>query len=125
MLAAACAKEYNRATLRRIGVVTVRKLGILIGLMAVLIICGSLSAGLLSDPLSGLLIKQTSSPDASTFAASPVQSFQLIAWIGFVLINMLGAGLTIAAFFWLMNRALAGVRRNAPAAPAAAVTAEE
>ena len=126
MLAAACAKEYNRATLRRIGVLTVRKLGILIGLVAVTVICGAISAGLLSNPISGLLIKQTSSPDASTFTATPVQSMQIIVWFGFVLVNMIGAGLTIAAFFWLMNRSLVSVRRGVPAVPTTkAVTAEE
>jgi hypothetical protein len=97
----------------------VRKLGILIGLMAITVICGAISAGLLNDPLGGLLIKQTANPDASPFSATPVQAFQLVAWIGFILVNMIGAGLTLAAFFWLMNRALAGARRNAPAAPAA------
>jgi hypothetical protein len=125
MLAAACAKEYNRATLRRIGVITVRRLGILIGLMAVTVICGAISAGLLNDPLSGLLIRQTNDPNASPFTATPVQSMQIVVWIGFVLINMIGAGLTLAAFFWLMNRGLASARRGAPAAPAAAVTTEE
>lgn len=99
-----------------------RRLGILIGLMAVTVLCGAISAGLLNQPLGGLLIQQTSNPDASPFTATPVQAFQLVAWIGFVIINMIGAGLTIAAFFWLMNRALAGVRRGAPAAPAASDT---
>jgi hypothetical protein len=110
-----------------LGVTTVRKLGILIGLMAVTVICGAISAGLLNAPLGGLLIRQTANPDASPFTATPVQAFQLIAWIGFILVNMIGMGLTIAAFFWLMNRALAGVRRNAPAAPATtdAVTVSE
>ena len=104
-----------------------RKLGILIGLMAITVICGAISAGLLNAPLGGLLIKQTANPDASPFTATPVQAFQLVTWIGFVLVNMIGMGLTIAAFFWLMNRALSGVRRNAPAAPAdtSAVVAKE
>ena len=102
-----------------------RKLGILIGLMAITVICGAISAGLLNDPLGGLLIQQSSNPDASPFNATPVQAFQLIVWIGFVLINLIGAGLTIAVFFWLMNRALAGVRRGAPAAPATPAPAEE
>lgn len=96
-----------------------RKLGILIGLVAVTVICGAISAGLLNAPISGLLIKQTNVPDASTFTATPVQAFQMLAWVGFILFNLLGAALTVMAFFWLMNRALAGVRRNAPAAPAA------
>lgn len=110
-----------------LGVTTVRKLGILIGLMLVTVMCGAISAGLLNAPLGGLLIQQTSNPDASPFTATPVQAFQLIAWIGFILVNMIGMGLTIAAFFWLVNRALTGVRRNAPAAPAAtnAVVANE
>ncbi len=91
-----------------------RKLGILIGLIAITVLCGAISAGLLNDPVSGLLIKQTSNPDASSFTATPVQAFQLVAWFGFVLFNIVGIALTIAAFFWLMNRSLAGVRRATP-----------
>jgi hypothetical protein len=104
----------------------VRKLGILIGLIAVTVLCGAISAGLLNDPLSGLLIKQTSNPDASPFTATPVQSMQMVLWVGFILFNMIGAALTLALFFWLMTRSLSNVRRGAPAAaPTNAITAEE
>jgi hypothetical protein len=91
-----------------------------------MVLCGAISAGLLSDPLNGLLIRQTSNPDASPFTATPVQAMQIVLWVGFILFNMIGAALTLAAFFWLMSRSLSSVRRGAPAAaPASAITAEE
>jgi len=48
-------------------------------------------------------ITQTTNPDASAFAASESQAIQFLALVGFILFNVVGAGLTIAGVFWLLN----------------------
>lgn len=104
-----------------------KRLGILIFLLVVVLAGGAISSGLLNDPLRGLLIQQTGDPNASVFDAPPQQAFQLILWIGFVIMNLIGAGVTLLIFFWLMNRALAGVRRGQqpPAATSSEIVATE
>jgi hypothetical protein len=104
------------------GDIPVKRLGILVFLMVVVLAGGAISSGLLNDPLNGLLIKQTSDPNASVFDATPQQALQLVLWIGFVLFNLIGAGVTLLFFFWLMNRALSGLRRGQP--PAASTGSE-
>lgn len=48
--------------------------------------------------------RQTADPSASVFDATPDQANMLILMIGFILFNVLGAGVTIMALFWLGNR---------------------
>lgn len=47
---------------------------------------------------------QTADPNGSVFEATPIQAGQFIFWVGFVLVNVVGAGLTIAGLLWLGNR---------------------
>ncbi|MCU0510933.1 MAG: hypothetical protein MUE40_00005, partial [Anaerolineae bacterium] len=70
-------------------------------------------------PLSGLLIVQSTDPNASPFSAPPQQAMQIVVWVGFVLFNIVGFALTLALFFWLMNRSLARNRAGTGATPAA------
>ena len=42
--------------------------------------------------------------DASVFQATPEQANQFIIWVVFVLVNVIGAGLTLALLFWFGNR---------------------
>ncbi|MCS6834553.1 MAG: hypothetical protein NZ750_00860 [Anaerolineae bacterium] len=72
--------------------------------VALLIAGGAVSSGLID--LSGLQIIQTNDPNASAFEATPEQANQFFFWIIFVIINVIGAGLTLALLFWLGNRAV-------------------
>lgn len=92
-----------------------KNLGILAGIVLVLLVFGAGSAGL----LPGLpVITQTSDPNASVSAVTPEQANQFIFFVVFVLINVIGAGLTIAILFWFLGRATSNARRipNAPVA---------
>lgn len=77
-------------------------------LVAITIAGGVITSGL---TLEIPVIRQTSSPDASVFEATPEQANLLTIWIGFVLFNLVGAGVTIMILFWLGNREVA--RANA------------
>lgn len=73
---------------------------ILVFLLAITIAGGVLTADL---AFAIPIIRQTSDPAASPFMATNGQAWGLIGLIGFVLINIIGAGLTIALIFWLLN----------------------
>ncbi len=86
--------EWKEKTVRR-GVL------ILAGLVILVLAGGALTAGLgASIPT----IIQSTDPNASPFAATPEQANLLLFWIGFVIFNLLGAGITIMALFWFLNR---------------------
>lgn len=95
-----------------------KRVGILAFLMIVVIAGGVISSGMLSDPLSGLLIVQSSEPNASPFVATPQQAMQIVFWGGFVIFNVLGLALTLALIFWFLNRSLVRERGGRPAASA-------
>ena len=70
-------------------------------LVVVTIIGGVLTSGMWFElPF----IKQTAEPMASVFEAPGEKALWLFAMIGFILINVVGAGLTIAFIIWLLNR---------------------
>jgi len=46
---------------------------------------------------------QSDDPNASYFEATPVQATQFVLWVGFVLFNVLGAGVTVMVLLWLGN----------------------
>lgn len=80
-----------------------RSVLVLAAIVIVVLAAGGLTAHLANFDVA---IIQTSSPDASVFEATPVQSAAFFAMVLFILVNVLGAGLTIMAIFWLLNRQL-------------------
>lgn len=92
-----------------------KRLVILIVVMAILIVGGGLSAQIAANnnnatsAIPGLL-KQTDNPDASVFEATPWQAEQLFLFVGFVLFNMIGMGVTLMAIFWFLNRGVAAAK---------------
>lgn len=50
---------------------------------------------------------QCADPSCSVFVAEPWQSGQFLAMVGFILVNLLGAGITITIVFWLLSRQIA------------------
>lgn len=91
-----------------------RRLGIVFGILAILFVGGALSI-LLSDGGSSLLpfLQQTADSEASTLNAESWQAEQLFLLIGFILFNMVGIGVTIAAIMWFLHRNVATVRSGA------------
>ena len=49
-------------------------------------------------------LQQTSNPDASPAYASQWQAEQLVLFIGFILVNLIGIGATIAFVMWALDR---------------------
>lgn len=79
------------------------KRGVLIlGFLLAITIAGSvLTAGLAFDVPT---IMQSTDPSASVFMATNDQSIQFIALVGFVIFNIIGAGLTLAFVLWFLNK---------------------
>lgn len=74
-----------------------KRLGILAGFVVILLVGGVITSGILPEfPV----IIQSLNPDASVFEATPEQANLFFIWVGFVIVNLVGAGLTLAALFW-------------------------
>jgi hypothetical protein len=85
----------------------VRNLGILAVIVIILLVFGAGSAGILPK---APVIMQTTDPNASVTMATPEQANQLFFFIVFVIINLVGAGATIAVLFWFLGRATNNAR---------------
>ncbi len=86
-----------------------RGLVILAVLVVVMLAGGALTARVFPEVP---VIIQTTDPNGSVFAATPEQTNQLFFWIIFVIVNVLGAGLTLAGLIWLGSRSVEAVRRQ-------------
>lgn len=95
-----------------------KRVGILVAIMLLLIIGGGLSMQLISSSESGLLpvLRQTANPDSSVADVIPWKAEQFFLAVGFILFNLIGMGVTIAAVFWLLDRAIRRSSANAAAA---------
>jgi len=86
-----------------------KRLGILAGIFIVLLGGGAITANLLS---SDLAIEQTTNPSGSALTATPDQAAAFILVVGFIIVNVIGAGLTLALVFWLLNRQVTVVQQE-------------
>jgi uncharacterized SAM-binding protein YcdF (DUF218 family) len=82
-------------------------LGTLVVLMAILLFFGAGSAGLL-PPLP--ILTQTTDPNANPTMVTPEQANQFVFFVIFVLVNLIGAGGTIALLLWFLGRATSHAR---------------
>ena len=85
-----------------------RRFLLLVVLIGVMLGGGLLTSGLLSVPT----IVQSESPDASVFQSTGEQAAQFFLFVGFVLVNLIGAGVTLMLVFWLLNRWMVGAERS-------------
>ena len=92
-----------------------RRLAIVIGVVLVLVIGGGLTSQILSGGQDSLFITQSNIPDASTLSAAPWQTEQLILFIGFILFNLIGMGVTIMIVMWLLHLGLKRTEAEASA----------
>lgn len=90
-------------------------------LVVVMLAGGALTARIFPE---APVIIQTTDPNGSVFSATPEQANQLFFWVIFVIVNVLGAGLTLAALIWLGSRSVENVRRQ-PNASTSLATSEE
>ena len=70
---------------------------------------GAITSNLLD---SDLTIRQTTDPSGDAFTATPDQAVAFILVVGFIVVNVIGAGLTLAVIFWLLNRQVTVVRQE-------------
>lgn len=90
-----------------------RRFIFLMVLLAILIGGGVLTAQLASNtgiqnmPAARI---QTNDPEASVFVATDWQAQQFFLMIGFILVNLIGIGVTLALVFWLLSRQVAIAR---------------
>ena len=83
-----------------------KRLMIVLAVIVLLIITGGLTAqmssqgGTLSIPGT---VRVSSNPDASALDMAPWKAEQLFLFVGFILFNLIGMGLTITVVVWLIN----------------------
>ena len=85
-----------------------KALGAIIVVLVVLLAGGAITSNLLS---SDLAIQQTTDPSGDFLTATPDQAVAFILVTGFIIFNVLGAGLTLMIVFWLLNRQVTAVRQ--------------
>ena len=86
-----------------------KALGAIVVVLVVLLAGGAITSNLLS---SDLAIQQTTDPSGDFLTATPDQAVAFILVTGFILFNVLGAGLTLMIVFWLLNRQVTAVRQS-------------
>lgn len=87
-----------------------KRLALLAVLVILLLAGGGLTQLLLGGGLDSLFIVQSTAPDSSILTAAPWQTEQLLLMVGFIVVNLLGMGVTLGIVFWLLHR---GVKRAA------------
>lgn len=89
-----------------------KALGTVALVLVILLAGGAITSNLLS---SDLAIQQTTDPSGDFLTATPDQAVAFILITGFILFNVLGAGLTLMIVFWLLNRQVTAVRQDSSA----------
>ncbi len=78
--------------------------------LLVLLAGGAITSNLLS---SDFAIRQTNDPSGDFLTATPDQALAFLLVTGFIIFNVLGAGLTVMLVFWLLNWQVKEVRQAA------------
>jgi hypothetical protein len=74
----------------------------ILALLLIIMIAGSVLTANVGFEIPTM--QQTNNPAASFFEATPDQAIYLLLMVGFILFNVIGAGLTVAFLFWIGNR---------------------
>lgn len=85
-----------------------KALGAVALILVILLGGGAITSNLLS---SDLAIQQTTDPSGDFLTATPDQAVAFILVTGFIIFNVIGAGLTLMIVFWLLNRQVTAVRQ--------------
>ncbi len=101
-------KEYNLGVLTKLrnGDESVRKYAFLIVILLILAGGGILTAVEQAGGFEKIIpyLQQTSNPEASPAYATQWQAEQLVFFVGFLLVNLIGIGGTIAFIMWALDR---------------------
>lgn len=85
-----------------------KRVGILIGFLILLVIGGGLTAQIAASGTDGswvpAIVQQVGNPDADPAAMVAWKAEQLFLMIGFLLFNLIGIGFTLALVFWFLDR---------------------
>ncbi len=90
-----------------LGETSVKRLGVLIGILAVLAVGGGLSILITGGDELLPFLQQTSNPAGSVMEAESWQAEQLVLMIGFILFNLGGIAITLAIVMWFLHRGVA------------------
>ena len=77
--------------------------------LVILLAGGAITSNLLS---SDLAIQQTTDPSGDFLTATPDQAVAFILVTGFIIFNVIGAGLTLLIVFWVLNHQVTAVRQQ-------------
>jgi hypothetical protein len=106
----------------------VKRLLIVVVVIVILIVGGGLTAQIASHgnqlAIPGL-VRQAGNPDASALDMAPWKAEQLFLFVGFILFNLIGMGVTLMAVFWFLNREVKSVSGKKSSAIQTTVTTEE
>ena len=89
-----------------------KALGVVALVLIVLLAGGAITSNLLS---SDLAIQQTTDPSGDFLTATPDQAVAFVLVTGFIVFNVVGAGLTLMLVFWLLNRQVTAARQQSNA----------
>ncbi len=89
-----------------------KRLALTAVVVVLLLAGGGLTSLLQGGGLDSFFIVQSTAADSSVLTAAPWQTEQLLFLSGFLLVNLLGMGITLGIVFWLLHR---GVKRAAAA----------
>ncbi len=83
-----------------------RKYAFLVVFLGLLLVGGFVTALGSDGGLGGMLpfLRQSGDPSASTDSIEPWQAEQLFLLVGFIVINIVGIGATLAGLLWALNR---------------------
>ena len=106
-----------------------KRLLIVVVVIVILIIGGGLTAQIASNgnqlAIPGV-IRQTNNPDASALDMAPWKAEQLFLFVGFIIFNLVGIGVTLLAVFWFLNWQIKKVKAQPSSAiQTTVVTTEE
>lgn len=95
-------------------------------ILAILVGGGLLTTQLTSSDESIIpVIQQTENPSGQVSTVLPWKAEQFFLLVGFVLVNVIGIGLTIALIMWFLDRGVRNARAGTPQANATATAVEE
>lgn len=77
--------------------------------LVILLAGGAITSNLLS---SDLAIQQTTDPSGDFLTATPDQAVAFILVTGFIIFNVIGAGLTLLIVFWVLNHQVTAARQQ-------------
>lgn len=89
-----------------------KKFAIVVGVVLLLVIGGGLTAQVASQDGSLHIpgtIRASANPDASALDMTAWKAEQLFLAVGFILVNLVGAALTLTLVMWFLNRQIKSV----------------